>query len=105
MGDRTLAVSGAGVEKRDGEGADKPTVGSQVVGSHSLRWERRELYIRGKHTAGIHHLAPAPLHSLIHIIQLLSAGLLTDAAARNVCKEPSVALLVQQQYSVFLQSN
>lgn len=86
MGDRTLAVSGAGAEKRDGEGADKPTVGSQVVGSHSLRWERRELYIRGKHTAGIHHPAPAPPHSLIHIIQLLSAGLLTDASVEMYAK-------------------
>lgn len=37
MGDRTLAVSDAGAEKRDGEGADKLTVGSQVVGSHSLK--------------------------------------------------------------------
>lgn len=45
MDDGTLAVSGAGAEKRDGEVADKLTVGSQVVGSHSLRRERRESFI------------------------------------------------------------
>lgn len=38
LGDRTLAVSGAGVERRDGEAADKPT-----MGSHSPRQERREI--------------------------------------------------------------
>lgn len=37
MGDRTLGVSSAGAEKRDVEGDDKLTVGSQVVRSHSLR--------------------------------------------------------------------
>lgn len=41
-------------------GADKPTLGSQVVGRHSLRSEKRLLYIRGKQTGGIHDPAPAP---------------------------------------------
>lgn len=45
MGDRTLTMSGAGAEKRDGEVADKLTVGSQVVGSHSLRLERSSSFI------------------------------------------------------------
>lgn len=85
MGDRTLAVSGAGAEKRDGEGADKLTVGSQVVRSHSLRWERRAFYIRGELTSTFLSTT-SPLHSLLLIIQLLAAGLLTSA--RNLGKEP-----------------
>lgn len=75
MGDRTLGVSGAGAEKRDVERADKLTVGSLVVRSHSLRRERRGFYIRESTRAPFS--PPSPLHSLIHIIQLLSGGLLT----------------------------
>lgn len=84
LGDRTLAVSGAGVKKRDGEGTDKLAVGSQVVGSHSFRWERRELYISRKHPGGIHPPAPALLHLLIHITQPLSARLLTNTSLLEV---------------------
>ena len=90
--DRTLAMSGAGAEKRDGEGADKLTMGSWVVRSHSLRWERRQLYVRGKHTGGVHLPALVPLHS-----QLLSASLLTDTTARNTCKGQNVVWVIQQQ--------
>lgn len=43
-GDRALVVSGAGVWRRDGEGADEETMGSRVVGSLPLRCrEEREL--------------------------------------------------------------
>lgn len=40
-GDRTVAVSHAGAERRDGEGTDNLTAGSQEVGSCSVIWERR----------------------------------------------------------------
>lgn len=51
MGDRILAMSGAGAEKSDGEGADKPNRGEPSSGKPFAQMgEEREVYVRGRHT-------------------------------------------------------
>lgn len=94
---RTVAVSPAGVERGDGEWADKLTAGSQTVGSRSATWEQRWLYVRGRLTGGIHLPTPALLRSLIHITHLLSAALLADT---NLQKEQRVVWPLLDLYSV-----
>lgn len=66
VSDRTLAVSGASAEKRDGEVSAKETVGSRVVESLSFRCrEKREALRR--------HPSPAlaPVHKLMKMILLV----------------------------------